>query len=59
MDDGSEDKKVKDTKNCLMKRKLKFENYRNFLGATQVDNKIRYLEKKIMINSLKRTMRNL
>ena len=46
MDDGSEDKKVKDTKNCAMKRKLKSENYRNFLGATQVDNKIRYLEKK-------------
>ena len=29
MDDGSEDKKAKDTKKCVIKRKLKFENYKN------------------------------
>ena len=26
IDDGSEDKKAKDTKKCVIKRKLKFEN---------------------------------
>ena len=28
-DDGSEDKKVEGTKKCVIKRKLKFENYKN------------------------------
>ena len=36
MDDDSEDKKAKGTKECVIKRKLKF----------QVENKINYLEKK-------------
>ena len=31
MDDGSKDKKAKDTKKCVKKRKLKFENYKNCL----------------------------
>ena len=43
--DGSEDKKLKGTKKCVIKRKLKFENYKNCLEATQLDNKIKYLEK--------------
>ena len=30
IDDGSEDKKANDTKNCVIKRKLKFESYQNF-----------------------------
>ena len=34
IDDVSEDKKVKGTKKCVMKRKLKFENYKNRLEAT-------------------------
>ena len=29
IDDGSEDKKAKNTKKCVMKRILKFENYKN------------------------------
>ena len=29
IDDGSEDLKVKGTKNCVMKRKLRFKNYEN------------------------------
>ena len=33
-DDGSEDKKPKKTKKCVMKRKLKFENCKNCLEAT-------------------------
>ena len=31
LDDGSEDKKEKCTKTCFVKRKLKFENYQNYL----------------------------
>ena len=45
IDDGSEDKKPKDTKKCVIKRKLKFENYKNYLEATQLDNKLKYLQK--------------
>ena len=37
IDDGSEDKKAKGTKKCVIKRKLKFENYKNCLEATQID----------------------
>ena len=44
IDDGSEDKKAKDTKKCVMKRKLKFDNYKNCLEATQIQNNINYLE---------------
>ena len=36
------------------KRKLKFENYKNYLETTQFDNKIKYIEKKINVDSLKR-----
>ena len=43
--DGSEDKKVKGTKMCVIKRKFKFENYKNCLEATQLENKINHLEK--------------
>ena len=46
IDDGSEDKKTKSTKKCVIKRKLNFQNYKNCLEATQLDNKINYLEKK-------------
>ena len=53
IDNGSEDKKAKGKKKCVIKRKIKFKNYINCLGATQLDNKINYLEKsQIDINSL-------
>ena len=45
IDDGREDKKAKDTKKCVIKRKLKFENYKSCLKATQLKNKINHLEK--------------
>ena len=45
IDGGSEDKKVEGTKKCVMKRKVKFEDYKNFLEANQLENKINYLEK--------------
>ena len=38
-------KKVKDTKNCVIKGNHKFENYKNCLEVTKRDNKINYLEK--------------
>ena len=41
IDDSMEDKKAKGTKSCIIKRKLKFENYKNCLKATQLDNKIK------------------
>ena len=45
----------KSQKNVKPKRKPKFENYENCLEATQLKNKIRYLEKnKINIDKLKR-----
>ena len=40
-------KKLKSQKvNFLIKRKLKFENYKNCLEATQLEDKISHLEKK-------------
>ena len=38
-------KKKQKVKKCVIKRKLKFENYKNCLEATQLENKIKYLEK--------------
>ena len=34
-DNNDEHKKAKDTKKCAIKRKLKFEDYKNCLEATQ------------------------
>ena len=45
IDNSSENKKAKGTKKCVIKRKLKFKNYKNCLVATQLENKINYLEK--------------
>ena len=54
IDDSIEDKKAEGTKKCVIKRKLKFENYKNCLEATELENKIIYLEKiKINVDSLK------
>ena len=39
---------------CIIKRKLKFQDYKNFLEAVQTENKINRLEKnKVEVNSLK------
>ena len=43
IDDGSEDKKAKRTKKCVMKRKFEFENYKNCLEATQLEDKINHI----------------
>ena len=59
IDDGNEDKKVKGTKKCVIKRKLKYENYKNCLEATKFKNEIKYLEKnKINIDSIKKIIMN-
>ena len=45
IDDGNEDKKANLKKNnSVIKRKIKFDNYKNSLEATKLDNKIKYLE---------------
>ena len=52
-DDDTEDKKAKGTKKCAIKRKLIYENYKNYLEATQLDNEMKYLKNnKIKIHSL-------
>ena len=54
MDETGEDKNGKGTKNCVIERKLKFQNYKNCLKATQLENKINRLEKnKIDIDRIK------
>ena len=39
-------KKAKGVKNCGIRRKLNFENYKDCLEETQLENKINYQEKK-------------
>ena len=52
-------KKAKDTKTCVIKRKSKFENYKNCLQATQLENKTNHLEKnQIGIDSLKKIIKD-
>ena len=59
IDDGNEDKKVKGTKKCVIKRKLKYENYKNCLEAAKLKNEIKYLEKnKTNIDSVKKIIMN-
>ena len=54
-DDSSKDNKAKGTKKCVMKRKLKFENYKNCLETTLLDNKLNYLKQnEISIDSFKK-----
>ena len=43
---NDEDKKAKDTKRCVIKRKLKFQDYKNCLEGAQIENKMNHLEKK-------------
>ena len=52
-DDNSEDKKAANV--CVMKSKLKFENYNNCLETTQFENKIHHLQKnETEVGSLKK-----
>ena len=47
------DKKAKGTKSCLIKRKLKFQDYKDCLEVAQIENKINHLEKKNDVDSIK------
>ena len=54
---GSEYKKEKGIKKCVIKRKLKFENCKNCFEKTQLENKIHYLEKnKVGIDNIKKDL---
>ena len=48
-------KKTKGIKRCVLKRKLKFENYKNCLKVTQIENEIKHMKKEINIGSLKKS----
>ena len=53
-DNNNEEEKAKDTKKCIIKRKLKFQDYKNCLEAAQIERNISYLrKKKIGVDSLK------
>ena len=56
IDCGSEDKKDKASKKCVIKREINFQNcLENCLEATQLENNINYLEQnKINLDSLKK-----
>ena len=56
IDDGSEDKKTKGTKKCVIKRNVKYEVYKNCLETNQLGNKIYHLE--IGIDCLKKDHKN-
>ena len=45
-DNNDEDNKAKGTKKCVIKRNLKFRDYKKCLKVSQIENKINYLEKK-------------
>ena len=58
-DNNDEDKKVKDTRKCVIIRKLKFNDYKNCLEAAQIERKINYLrKKKIDVDSRKEDKKN-
>ena len=53
IDACSEHKKAKGPKNCVIKINLQFENCKNCLEATQLDNKINYHKDKEFIKTNK------
>ena len=56
-DNNDEDEKAKGTKRCVIKRKLKFKDYKKSLKAYQTENVIKYLKKKEIV--LKKIEKNL
>ena len=54
IDDGSKDKKAKETKKCLMKISFELENYKNHLEATKKNE----IDKDIIKESLKKFVKN-
>ena len=56
-ENSGENKNAKVTKEYVIKRKLKFEDYKNCLEATQLENKINQLEKN-NVDVLKKIINN-
>ena len=57
--DSTEDKRAKNIKACVIKRKLKFKNDKNCLEATHLENKINHLEKNMTdVDNIKKIMKN-
>ena len=53
-DNNDEGKKTKGAKGCVVKRKLKFKDYKNWLKSSQIINTVNCLEKKgINVDSFK------
>ena len=53
-DNNDEGKKKKGAKGCVVKRKLKFKDYKNWLKSSQIISTVNYLEKKgINVDSFK------
>ena len=52
-DNSNEDNRAKDTKKRVIKRKLKFHDYKNCLEAAQIEIKIIYLNQKEFIKNNK------
>ena len=48
-DDNNENKKVKGTKNCIIKRKLKCQDYKDRLQATRLENRTNQLGKRSLM----------
>ena len=60
VDDGSQDKKAKSTKKCIIKGKLKIRDYKISLEAAQIENIINHLEEnKIDIDTLKQFIKTI
>ena len=59
-ENNGKDKKAKGTKKCVIKRKLKFEDYKNCLEAAQIENK-QVIQKKMKLMQiiLKKIKQNL
>ena len=56
-DDKNENKKANDIKTCVIKRKVKFEDYNNFLKANQLENEINHLKNNIQADGPKKIIK--
>ena len=58
-ENNDENEKAKGTKKCVIKRKLKFQGYKNCLNEAKIDGKLKYLEKKgFNVDKLKEFVKN-
>ena len=59
IDTSSENRKKQKVQKSVMKRELKFQDYKNCLNAAKIDGKIKYLEKKkYNVDKLKEFVKN-